>query len=218
MLKAPRPGLVKTRLTPPLSQNEAAELATCFAQDVVTGTLLLAGSVIVAYFPTDSRAELAAILPSRVTWVEQRGEDLGARLNAVSIQAFSLGFSPIVFVGTDSPTLPPAFIRSAIDSLTTGKSDVVLGPTEDGGYYLIGVCRPMSELFEGVAWSTSNTYAETADNATRLGMRLLALPLWYDVDTPSDLQRLQREVLTDTEARKNAPATYEWFFGQVEVK
>ena len=214
MLKAPRPGLVKTRLTPPLSRNEAAELARCFAQDVVTSALHLAGSVIVAYYPADSRAELEVILPSNVTWVEQRGEDLGARLNAVSLQAFSLGFSPIVFVGTDSPTLPPAFISDAIHSLTTEESDVVLGPTEDGGYYLIGLCRPMSELFGGVAWSTSNTYAETADNAARLDMRLLALPLWYDVDAPSDLQRLQREVLTEAEAQANAPATYQWFLGR----
>ena len=216
MLKAPRPGLVKTRLTPPLSQDEAAELAACFAQDVVTSALRLAGNMIVAYYPADSRIYLEAILPSSVKWVEQQGEDLGARLNAVGIEAFSLGFSPIVFVGTDSPTLPPAFITTAIDSLTADESDVVLGPTEDGGYYLIGLRRPMSALFEGVSWSTSDTYTQTAANAALLSMRLLMLPFWYDVDTPSDLERLQEEVLTQTEAQKNAPTTHRWFLSRVK--
>lgn len=216
MMKAPRPGLVKTRLVPPLSQNEAALLATCFAQDVVNRVLRLIGDVIIAYYPVDSRAELEPILPVQVTWVEQRGEDLGSRLNEVSIKAYSQGFSPIVFVGTDSPTLPDSFISAAIDSLTAEESDVVLGPTEDGGYYLIGLNRPSSELLEGVAWSSSRTYTETAANAARLRMRLLELPLWYDVDTPTDLERLQREMLSEVEAQKNAPATYQWFLGRSE--
>jgi uncharacterized protein len=210
MVKAPRAGFVKTRLVPKLSETEAAALAACFAQDVVRAAGRVAANLLIAYTPSDGREVLEALLPGGVLWFEQRGEDLGARLESAAAEAFDLDFAPLIFIGADSPTLPPAFIATAIGRLTAEEADVVLGPTEDGGYYLIGLHRRARGLFQDVAWSTPQAYAQTAQNATRLGLRLLQLPRWYDVDTPSDLSRLRAELSSDREARQRAPATCQW--------
>jgi glycosyltransferase A (GT-A) superfamily protein (DUF2064 family) len=120
------------------------------------------------------------------------------------------GHGPVVVVGTDSPTLPPSFVAEAIGSLAAGESDVALGPTEDGGYYLVGLRELARDLFRGVAWSTPHVYRQTAENAARARLRTLELPRWYDVDTPADLLRLRAELFNDEAARLRAPATYEW--------
>jgi rSAM/selenodomain-associated transferase 1 len=210
MIKAPRAGLVKTRLTPLLSDADAAALAACFAHDAVNGASRVASEVIIAYAPANGRDMLEASLPSGLHWMEQRGEDLGERLEGVAEQAFDLGFGPLIFIGADSPTLPPSFIATTIDSLAAAESDIALGPTEDGGFYLVGLRSHTRGIFQHIAWSTSEAYAQTARNAARLGLRLLELPLWYDVDTPADLQRLRAELFTNEEARLRAPATYQW--------
>ncbi|MCA1556535.1 MAG: TIGR04282 family arsenosugar biosynthesis glycosyltransferase, partial [Acidobacteria bacterium] len=174
MLKAPRAGTVKTRLVPPLSGAESAALAACFARDTVTGVRRILPDVIVAYAPADGRVELEAILPNDdLLWLEQRGEDLGARLEAVTAHAASLGYAPIIVVGTDSPTLPPSFVEGAINSLSAGESDLALGPTEDGGYYLVGLRQSVSNLFQNIAWSTPLAYQQTVRNAARLNLRVL---------------------------------------------
>jgi uncharacterized protein len=210
MIKAPRAGFAKTRLVPALSETEAASLAACFAQDVVQGAGKVDGHLLIAYTPADGREVLETILPRSVLWFEQQGDDLGERLDSAAAHAASLDFTPLIFIGADSPTLPPTFIATAIEWLTSGKSDVVLGPTEDGGYYLIGLRRRERGLFQNVAWSTSAACEQTAQNAARLGLRLLQLPAWYDVDTPSDLLRLRAEIFADKEARQRAPATSQW--------
>jgi rSAM/selenodomain-associated transferase 1 len=210
MVKAPRAGFVKTRLVPELSEADAAALAACFARDVVLGAGQVADNLLIAYTPADGREVLETILPGGGLWFEQQGEDLGERLESVAAHAFDLAFAPLIFIGADSPTLPPAFIATAIEWLTAKKADVVLGPTEDGGYYLIGFHRRERGLFQDVAWSTPQAYAQTAQNAAQLGLRLRQLPIWYDVDTPSDLSRLRAELTSDREARRRAPATYQW--------
>jgi rSAM/selenodomain-associated transferase 1 len=210
MVKAPRAGFVKTRLVPELSETDAAALAACFAQDVVRGAGQVADNLLIAYTPSNGREVLEAILPGGVLWFEQQGEDLGARLESVAAHATDLDFAPLIFIGADSPTLPPAFIATAIERLIAKEADVVLGPTEDGGYYLIGFQRCERGLFQDIAWSTPQAYEQTAQNAARLGLRLLQLPTWYDVDMPSDLLRLRAEPSSDTEARRRAPATYQW--------
>ena len=211
MIKAPRAGLVKTRLTPPLSKYDAATLAGCFARDVLDSVSRVASELIIGYTPSDGRALLETFLPQRnLSWLEQRGADLGERLEGIAVQAFSLGFGPLIFLGADSPTLPPQFITRAMQSLAAAESDIALGPTEDGGYYLVGLRQHSRGLFENIPWSTSRAYAQTALNAQRLGLRLLELPQWYDIDTPSDLLRLRAELFSDKEARQRAPATYQW--------
>jgi rSAM/selenodomain-associated transferase 1 len=211
MVKAPRAGEVKTRLVPPLSAAEAAALAACFARDTLACVGSVVPEVIVAYAPSDGRAQLEALFQADdLLWLEQRGEGLGARIKSAAAHAFTLGHSPVVIIGADSPTLPPSFVARAVGSLSAGESDVALGPTEDGGYYLVGLRRPAGGLFRNVSWSTPLAYRQTADNAASAGLRTLELPRWYDVDTPADLLRLRDEISADEGARLRAPATHHW--------
>ena len=220
MCKAPRAGEAKTRLAPLVSAGGAAAVAACFFADVAASACTSARELVVAYAPADGRAALEEILRGRGVgaglragaprWVEQRGTDLGARLASAVGHAFGLGLGPVLVLGADSPTLPPSFVARALDALARAEADVALGPVDDGGYYLVGLRRPAPELFRGVAWSTPRAYAQTAANAARLGLRLLELPRWYDVDTPADLLRLRAELSADEDARRRAPATHAW--------
>jgi hypothetical protein len=222
MAKAPRAGEVKTRLSPPLTGEEAARLAACLFADAVSVALGVgAAVVVVAYAPSDGRPLLEETLRdasrgealSDVLWLEQLGRGLGERLDGVSERAFGEGFGPLLFIGADSPTLPPSYISSALEELAQGSADVALGPTEDGGYYAVGMRSPVPGLFDSVEWSTPRAYARTAHNASRLGLRLLELPPWYDVDTAADLARLRAELDADEAARRRAPSTYRWLLG-----
>ena len=113
MVKAPGAGFVKTRLTPPLSGAEAAALAERFAQDTVKSASSVASEVIIAYAPSEGRDRLEAFLRGELHWLEQRGEDLGARLEEIASRAFGTGFGPLALIGADSPTLPPIFMAAA---------------------------------------------------------------------------------------------------------
>lgn len=217
MAKAPRAGEVKTRLVPPLTPAEAATLAGCFFADTVALALGVAAEVTVAYAPTDGRAALeeglraASVEGMRsVRWLEQRGVDLGERLTDVVERAAAEGSGPLLLIGADSPTLPPSFPASALEELARGRADAALGATLDGGYYAVGLRVPAPGLFDAVEWSTPRAYAQTARNAAHLGLRLLELPHWYDVDIPADLARLRAELAADEDARRRASSTHEW--------
>lgn len=225
MAKAPRPGGVKTRLVPPLDGSEAARLAACFFADTVALALRVTGQLVVAYAPAGGRASLEDALRAAVhedapredirgggglLWLEQLGDDLGERLEGVVARASAHDLGPLLVVGADSPTLPPSFLAAALEGLAGGRADVALGPTDDGGYYAVGLREPTPGIFDSVEWSTPRAYAQTARNAGRAGLRLLELPRWYDVDTPADLLRLRAEFADDADARRRAPATYAW--------
>ncbi len=218
MAKAPRAGEAKTRLAPPLTREAAASLAASLFSDTVSTALGTGARVVIAYAPSDGRSileETARVALgeeslSGVRWLEQRGVDLGERLEGVSVRAFGEGFGPLLFIGADSPTLPPDFLNAALEGLTGGRADVALGATEDGGYYAVGMREPAPGLFDSIEWSTPRAYAQTAHNAARLGLRLLELPPWYDVDTRADLTRLRAELADDEGARQRASSTYNW--------
>lgn len=194
MAKAPRPGAVKTRLCPPLLAAEAAALYRCFLLDKIAAVQALSGvRPVVAYTPDEARAEFAALAPD-FTLVPQRGPDLGARLHATLAGLLAAGYPGAIAVDSDTPTLPREFLQQAVDCLTRPGPDVVLGPTEDGGYYLIGVRAAHRALFEGVPWSTSAVLEVTLRQAAAAGLRTICTPAWFDVDTPDDLQRLQKEL------------------------
>ncbi len=210
MVKAPRAGEVKTRLVPPLLESEAASLAACFAQDTVFNAQQVVSNVLVAYAPADARVDLEAILPANLLWLEQDGDNLGERLHSVAAFVSNLGYSPFVILGADSPTLPTGFIQQALNVLTAGEADISLGPTDDGGYYLVGLRSPVAGLFQNIDWSTPSTYEQTATNAANLDLRLQSLGCWYDVDTRADLKRLQNELNDSEPARLRAPNTCRW--------
>jgi rSAM/selenodomain-associated transferase 1 len=191
MAKAPQPGAVKTRLCPPLLAAEAAALYRCFLLDKIEAVQALVGAQpVVAYTPDEARAEFAALAP-RFTLVPQRGLDLGARLHTTLAGLLAAGHPGAIAVDSDTPTLPREFLQQAVDCLTRPGPDVVLGPTEDGGYYLIGVRAAHRALFDAVPWSTSAVLEITLRQAAAAGLQSVCLPAWFDVDTPDDLRRLQ---------------------------
>lgn len=196
MAKVPAAGEVKTRLCPPLRPDEAATLARCFLLDRVEQLTGLAGAdALVAFAPREREADLQAILPAGIRLVPQAGEDLGARLDGLLAGLLAEGYAGAVAVDADSPTVPTAFLARAGAELARGRADVVLGPCEDGGYYLIGLRAPAPALFSDMPWSTAGVTPETVARARRLGLRLTLLPRWFDVDRGADLRRLRAEAL-----------------------
>jgi hypothetical protein len=194
MAKAPRAGTVKTRLCPPLRAVEAAELARCFLLDAIERSAAVAGvRPIVAYAPVEARLDFEALAPG-FALIAQRGGDLGERQGALVEDILAAGHDAALLIGTDSPTLPPETIDEAVSLVMAPDVDVVLGPTEDGGYYLVGVRAACPALFEAMPWSTSAVLSLTLDRARRLGLRAVCLSTWYDVDTGADLARLESDL------------------------
>jgi len=173
---------------------------------------MAAEHVIVAYTPTDARDRLAGEFGPASDWIPQRGCDLGERMDDVISESVRKGCGPVVIIGTDSPTFPSECIAQSFELLKT-EADVVLGPTEDGGYYLIGAGSHFTGLFAEVPWSTRIAGAKTIGNAKALGLTVRTIGSWYDVDEPADLLRLDREVRSDPgAARRIAPCTRDWLY------
>ena len=125
--------------------------------------------------------------------IAQRGADLGARLLGTFRSLRARGFRRVVVIGSDSPTLPPAMLNQAFAALQQG-GEVVLGPAEDGGYYLVGSTRVLPVMFEGIPWGTDRVLGATLQRLDRSGVRAVILPRWYDVDRPEDLERARRDL------------------------
>jgi uncharacterized protein len=208
MAKAPRPGTVKTRLCPPLLATEAAALYRCFLLDKIhaVGTLVDARPM-VAYTPDDARAEFDALAPD-FSLIAQRGPDLGARLHATLAGLLAAGHAGAIAVDSDTPTLPVDFLQQAVECLIRPGPDVVLGPTEDGGYYLIGVRVAHRELFDAVPWSTPDVLEVTLRRAAAAGLRATCLPSWFDVDVPEDLERLRATLDSGSAATASQTARF----------
>jgi len=202
MAKAPRPGLVKTRLIPALGAVGAAALAEAFILD--TAALLRRAGVDAVVITTPPEAvELLSALTGLPT-IAQREGDLGARMSGAFADLFARGHAPVLLIGTDSPTQPPAHVTEALALCAAHPETLVLGPAEDGGYWCVGLSRAVPGLFEGIAWGTDSVLAATCARATRLGVPVVLGPRWHDVDEPADLARLRREL---TEDRALAPHT-----------
>ena len=199
MAKAPREGAVKTRLVPPLSPAEAAELGACFLRDVA-GNILAASREApidgyVAYSPPGSEAEFAALLPSGIALLPPRQEGLGASLFDAATDLLAAGYGAACLVNADSPNLPTARLVEAAQSVLRPGDRVVLGPADDGGYYLIGLKQPHRRLFEDIAWSTEIVLRQTLERAAELGLDAAMLASWYDVDDAAGLKLLRRDLL-----------------------
>lgn len=215
MAKAPRAGAVKTRLCPPLSPRQAAALARCFLRDRIAQLRDLRGaSPAVAYTPASERDLFERLAPEFAPIV-QRGRDLGARIRSTLAALMASGHRAAIAIGTDTPTLPTPVLQRAVDLIASGDVDVVLGPAEDGGYYLIGVSADHPTLFDEVPWSTSEVLAITLHRARAAGLRTACMSPWFDVDTSDDLTRLGA-VLTETPHA--APATSRFLAGHAACR
>lgn len=201
--KAPEAGLTKTRLIPPLSPQQAAELYRAFLLDAVQLGLSAGCDRVSVAHPRGAAPALRALLPPEVHLLEQRAHGLGDALAFAFHTHLGEGFDQVVLIGSDNPTLPLDPLWQAFVALDT--HDLSIGPSADGGYYLIGLRQPHLGIFEAIDWSTPHVYAQTLARAARLNLRVQTVPEWYDVDMPEDLARLQLELESTSAA--NAPHT-----------
>ncbi|MBC7796846.1 MAG: TIGR04282 family arsenosugar biosynthesis glycosyltransferase [Pyrinomonadaceae bacterium] len=211
MVKAPRAGTVKTRLNTFLSSEQSAELAICFLRDTVTKISQPDKNIILAYAPPEGREMLENLLPQNLIWFNQIGDDLGQRLDSAINFAANSKFSPIIVIGADSPTFPVEYVQTAIKQIVNDETDVVLAPTTDGGFYLIGMSKPLANIFDEVVWSTETVYKKVLENIQNSGLRFSTLPEWYDIDTPPDLLILRKHFSDEQELQRVAPQTFRWF-------
>lgn len=197
MARAPQPGQVKTRLVPPLSHERAAELYRCLLLDKLQQVAEIPGiDPYLAYTPLEARSSMLTVLPAGFTLIPQAGSTLGDRLHRLSAILLERGHPAVLLTDSDSPTLPPPYLLDAIGHLQSKATDLVLGPTEDGGYYLIGLKRPCRALFDDIPWSGPTVLMDTLRHATMQQLQVAMLPSWFDVDTPDDLARLRRDLAT----------------------
>jgi rSAM/selenodomain-associated transferase 1 len=196
MAKAPRAGKVKTRLSPPLTLEESAALNICFLRDTAENLVTLSGAVgMVCYTPVGDESAFDGLLPEGFALVGQRGDAFGERLLAAAADILNCGFGAVCLIDSDSPTVPAEAFEAAIAALSCEGDRVVLGPSHDGGYYLIGLKRAHAAVFERIAWSTASVLEETLERAREAGIEVVLLPLWYDVDDAATLAILSDELL-----------------------
>ncbi len=204
MAKVPEAGKVKTRLQPFLTPEQSAELADCLLQDTISKAKQAKNKLIIAYSPPEQRDYFDSF--HNINLLAQNGNDLGERMFNAFEFAFRENSDSVVMIGTDSPTFPPEFIEKAFEYLQ--QKDAVLGETEDGGFYLIGLRKLDKRIFENVEWSSAKTCLQTKNNLEKLEFSLAELPIWYDVDEPKDLERLREDEYLQEFAPKSAECLF----------
>ncbi len=209
MAKAPRPGKVKTRLSPPLTPEQASDLNACFLRDTVASlqaaTLQAPAEWVISYTPVGEEAAFRGILPANTLLIPQRGDGFGERLLTTAQDLFSCGFAAVCLIDSDSPTVPTEEFARAAEWLLAAGQRAVLGSSEDGGYYLIGLQQPHAHLFEDITWSTSEVASQTLQRAAEIRLPVELLREWYDVDDAASLARLQAEFF---DSHSNLPQGY----------
>jgi rSAM/selenodomain-associated transferase 1 len=222
MAKAPLAGEVKTRLVPPLTAREAAQLNVCFLRDMaanienVNGTATAAGLVV--YTPAGAESAFDGVLPPGFTLLVQRGVSLGERLCNATKDLLQQGYGAVCLINSDSPTLPQSFLIRAVELLGRDGDRVVLGGAEDGGYYLIGLKHAHNHLFNGIAWSTPEVLARTKERAAEIELPVEMLPEWYDVDNAETLQRLCEDLFFTNSSDEAYPAPHTRAFLDAIIK
>jgi hypothetical protein len=206
MVKSPRVGYSKTRLCPPLRPEQAARLSAAFLRDTTETIRAAAASVPIAgyaaYAPAGTEEGLTPHLAPGTPLILADGsvpapagvEGFGRCLLHAVRALFDRGHAVACLLSADTPTLPTATLVTAATLLLTGSERrAVIGACDDGGYYLLGMRRPHPDLFADIAWSTDTVAAQTRDRAAALGLDLVELPLWYDIDDAESLDRLVQE-------------------------
>jgi rSAM/selenodomain-associated transferase 1 len=241
MTKAPEAGRVKTRLVPPLTPEEAAELNRCFLRDTAAAISSACSACsrrpvgdaknrgesrashseaataracgVAVYTPVGAESAYTNILPIDFSLLLQRGDTFGERLYFAIEDLFRCGFASVCLIDSDSPTVPAEHFAEAVEALSTSEDRVVLGPTDDGGYYLIGVKKAHRHLFEQIDWSTERVLNQTIHRATEIGREVKLLPTGYDVDDGASLRRLCDELLGKNAGVGVAPNTRKFLIG-----
>lgn len=185
------PGKVKTRLARTIGESHAATLHALFVAALIERISDLGERRVVVFWPPEARAAFAGVVQTHWQLLPQSSGDLGQRMQAFFSTALAWA-ERVVLIGSDSPDLPTDLISQAFAALA--ERDVVLGPAPDGGYYLLGIARRMPPVFDGIAWSTPDVWAQTTGRLKAAGIRWHELPPWYDVDEPADLADLRKRL------------------------
>ncbi|MFB6374424.1 MAG: TIGR04282 family arsenosugar biosynthesis glycosyltransferase [Bradymonadaceae bacterium] len=197
--KPPEPGEVKTRLTDRIDETTAARLYRAFLRDTAARVTAVAASLdeqvtpVLAYTGRPDHPTFEAFWDRDCVGVDQGGGDLGDKMNRVSRRCLEAGADRVLIVGSDSPTLLNRHYREAYRRLET--TDVVLGPSFDGGYYLVGMTDPRPAIFEGIDWSTPSVLEQTVRRCRDNQLLCELIEFWYDIDTFEDLRRLKFHLL-----------------------
>jgi rSAM/selenodomain-associated transferase 1 len=210
MTKAPEAGKVKTRLVPPLTAEEAAGLNSCFLRDVAESILAATAQTpaqgIGIYTPLGAEAAYQNILPDDFLLLPQRGHDFGERLILAAADLFMAGFETVCLINSDSPTVGASCFMEAAKELAKPGVRIVLGPSYDGGYYLIGLKQLHRRLFEEIDWSTEHVFNQAMQRAAEIGVDVHKLPTGFDVDDRATLRRLCDELLGEPQSPISAIA------------
>ncbi len=190
MAKYPTAGMVKTRLGESIDAEKVAHLYLCFLRDTIEKVDSLGVPFFIYYTPVDKIADFKRLFGNDHDYLPQMGDDLGERLNNGFVKSFENGFTSAIALASDVPDLPEALLDEALKKLT--EYDSVIGPSFDGGYYLIGLRKDSASnnLFRGIAWSTETVFIETMKKMEQGKISCHALSSWGDVDEISDLERL----------------------------
>jgi uncharacterized protein len=205
MAKAPKPGVVKTRLAQTLPLAAVVELYRCLLEDTIALARSLDDVHVAIMCPASDVEELSRAVGDSVPIVPQSGEGLAAGLTSVFANFAATGRRRIVAFNSDSPHLPASVLQSAFEALA--QSDVVVGPTHDGGYYLVGATAAHPELFAGDGLGTTNAYETLLGRVRTLGLSVNLTVPFYDIDVADDLSRLAGELQS---APARAPRTAQW--------
>jgi rSAM/selenodomain-associated transferase 1 len=202
MIKTPRNGFSKTRLCPPLSLEEAASISCCFLKDTSAAIEALSHEDpfavgVAIYTPVGSELTLEELLPPGFKIIAQREGGFGARLLGATEDLLSVGFSAVCLIGSDSPTLPFHCLREVATFLKEPKDQMIIGPSSDGGYYLLGLRNAHARLFEDITWNTDRVCGETLERSKEINLPAITLPGWYDVDDQLSLNRLLSELFPE---------------------
>jgi rSAM/selenodomain-associated transferase 1 len=206
MAKAPVVGQVKTRLLSSFTAKAAAELSRSLLADQLNHLQELdTVDFYLAFAPDDAQWLMEQIAPPCFYLFPQQGDDLGARMEGVFERLFQMGHKNIALIGGDLPPVPLSFFGEAYAFLEASKNRVVLGPSRDGGYYLVGSNQLTPQIFQGMGWSHSEVLAQTLDRLAVLKIENHLLPIWFDIDTPDDLRTLESAL--DAVLKKAMPNT-----------
>ena len=193
MAKQPQVGRTKTRLCPPLTLQEAADLSECLLLDTIALVDQLPGlDLALAITPPSSHAYFTRVTPPNTRLLPVEGENIGACLVQALGALLDLGYRNALAINADGPSLPAEYIHQAVDLLD--HQDLVLGPGEDGGFYLVGMKRLHTGVFADIAWSTARVFTQTLQRCQALGLSVALTPPWYDIDTSVELKRLNKDL------------------------
>jgi len=203
LTRAPWPGQAKTRLVPPLSYTEAADLAEALLLDQLEHLATFdAARLFIAFTPENAAVFFESFIGRGFTCFAQQGQSLGERMSHAFQHLFASGFENIILIGSDLPTLPVRFFHQGYASLEKS-ADVVLGPSADGGYYLVGMKRMIAAMFDDIGWSGADVLSQTTNKLDDLSLKHELLSEWYDIDTVKDLEHLQSQAKCLEVAMKN---------------